>query len=148
MVKGILRVRISSDTIITCGCSSPVKGMCTFNGLAGMTQLLVVCRKRGLGMKPVPLLALVAVLVGTPAATEQSGATQRVWTYDDVYAAAFLAGRDPDAAVRRARFRTDILVEDLGCRARGQRPRSRCGWSGGPAAYAPVAGDLPVSRPV
>src|ERR1700722_12431625 len=39
--------------------------------------------------------------------------------YEAVYLAATLSHRDPDAAVRKARWRTDALVEDLGM-ARGQ----------------------------
>ncbi|HEY2616379.1 MAG TPA: hypothetical protein VGI78_03475 [Acetobacteraceae bacterium] len=33
---------------------------------------------------------------------------------DSVYYSALLSGRDPDAAVRKARFRTNLLVQDLG----------------------------------
>jgi hypothetical protein len=35
-------------------------------------------------------------------------------TFDRVYVAAFLARRDPDAAVRKARHLTDVLQQDLG----------------------------------
>lgn len=50
--------------------------------------------------------------VTVPTAGQSSAA--HVWSYDDVYVAAVLAGRDPDAAVRKAHYRTEILVRDLG----------------------------------
>ena len=62
-------------------------------------------------------ISLTAPAAGTfPVTVPTAGqsSTAHVWSYDDVYVMAVLAGRDPDAAVRKAHYRTEILVRDLG----------------------------------
>ena len=57
-------------------------------------------------------LLSLAALAGAAAVTGLHAAHREV--FDRVYVAAFLAGRDPDAAVRKARHLTDVLEQDLG----------------------------------
>jgi hypothetical protein len=52
------------------------------------------------------LLLAAAVLIFQPTAETEA--------YRSVYYAAQLSGRDPDAAVRKARFRAGILVKQFG----------------------------------
>ena len=68
-------------------------------------------------------LAVLTIALGVSVAA-WAGAVARerateAAAYKAVYVAAALSHRDPDAAVRKARWRTDALVEDLGM-ARGQ----------------------------
>ena len=56
------------------------------------------------------LVAMVAAVSGStpgPASAETEA-------FERVYFSALLSGRDADAAVRKARFRTGILVKDFG----------------------------------
>ena len=64
-----------------------------------------------------PLLPLAAALVGGTSVAcgfALSRPTAETKAFNSVYYTALLAGRDPDAAVRKARFTTAILMKQLG----------------------------------
>lgn len=58
-----------------------------------------------------PVLILTAALVGGSAFSRPTADTK---AFDSVYYTALLAGRDPDAAVRKARFTAHNLMTQLG----------------------------------
>jgi hypothetical protein len=65
-------------------------------------------------LKPAIMFIVLATGLWPVGAPGEDRSAVRAWSFSDVYAAAVLAGRDPDAAVRKARYRTDTMVRDLG----------------------------------
>ena len=60
------------------------------------------------------LLMALAAVIPTSGRMTLMRPSAELAALDSVYYGALLSGRDPDAAVRKARFRTDNLVRDLG----------------------------------
>jgi len=60
---------------------------------------------------------VMSALVGGVAVVTESVFTKpkaETEAFESVYYAALLSGRDPDAALRKARFRTELLMKDFG----------------------------------
>ncbi len=58
---------------------------------------------------------IVAIGAGMPASGAVTPGRAAEWAaLDSVYYTALLSGRDPDAAVRKARFNMETLARDLG----------------------------------
>jgi hypothetical protein len=60
------------------------------------------------------LVVALAWVVAASAPIAPARPSPELAALDGVYYGALLSGRDPDAAVRKARFRTHIMVQDLG----------------------------------
>ena len=63
-----------------------------------------------------PAALILALVVGIPASSRitLTRTSAELAALDSVYYSALLSGRDPDAAVRKARFRTSTLMQDFG----------------------------------
>ena len=61
------------------------------------------------------VMLIVAIGAGMPASDAITSGQAAEWAaLDSVYYTALLSGRDPDAAVRKARFNMNTLSRDLG----------------------------------
>jgi hypothetical protein len=59
-------------------------------------------------------MLIVVLGAGVPASATVTSASPEAEALNSVYFSALLSGRDPNAAVRKARFSAHILMHDLG----------------------------------
>ena len=81
-------------------------------------------------------MLMLAVAAGIPSASgiAVGGPTAETEAFDRIYYSALLSGRDPQAALRKARFTADLLVRQFhmtGTEAAAEVARSMISRSGG-----------------
>ena len=64
----------------------------------------------------VPVTVMIAVAIGIPSNSNiaQNGSTAEIQAFDRIYYTALLAGRDPEAALRKAHYTTNLLMKQFG----------------------------------
>jgi hypothetical protein len=60
------------------------------------------------------VMLIVALGAGVPASATITSPSPEAMALNSVYFTVLLSGRDPDAAVRKVRFTTHVLMHDLG----------------------------------
>jgi hypothetical protein len=73
-----------------------------------------LCPPVGLGAGVARVILVVVLGAGVPASATITSPSPEAMALNRVYFTALLSGRDPDAAVRKARYTAQILMQNLG----------------------------------
>jgi hypothetical protein len=73
-----------------------------------------LCPRAGVGVGVARVMLIVVLGAGVPASATITSASPEAKALNSVYFSALLSGRNPNAAVRKARFSAHILMHDLG----------------------------------